>query len=413
MHDVLLNRPRPNARVSVILLDWGVRESFHSLHYLNRQSAPRDRYDLIWIEFYDRRPVGLQEAVEKAGGDGPVLDKWIVLGYGPEVCFHKHRMYNVGILAADGDICVICDSDAIFEPTFIDRIVRAFEECPERVVHIDEVRNQSRKFYPFNFPSLSEVLVPDECINWNGMTTRGLEAVEDKLHEANYGACMAARREDLIAIGGADEHVDYLGYICGPYELTFRLKNFGREEVWLEDEFIYHVWHPGESVFNVDYQGPNDGRGMSTAALECLESGSIEPKLLNRAIGEIREGDDFDLGHVLADLQEDSAPAWREIAERFRVDHSVREIELGFHGYNLYAFGNLFYGLPEELGAFEPEMFEKGEYEGVCLVSYREDGLRGLVLVENPPKGGPVSEVAEQPASWWRIFADRFGKRFR
>jgi hypothetical protein len=37
---------------------------------------------------------------------------------------------------------------------------------------------------------------------------------------------MAARRRGLLAIGGADEHIDYLGYMCGPYELTFRLMNY-------------------------------------------------------------------------------------------------------------------------------------------------------------------------------------------
>jgi len=60
----------------------------------------------------------------------------------------------------------------------------------------------------------------------------------DPLHTRNYGACMSALREDLVDIGGADEHLDYLGHICGPYEMTFRLVNAGRKEIWHPKNFF-------------------------------------------------------------------------------------------------------------------------------------------------------------------------------
>jgi len=142
--EIVVNRPRPRARVSVILLDWNVRESFHSLYYLNNQTVPRESYDLVWVEFYDRRPAALREAVERWGEDGPAVDKWIVLGYDDGVYFHKHRMYNVGILAADGEICVICDSDAMFPPNFIESVVAAFEENPEIDLYLDRSRRVLR-----------------------------------------------------------------------------------------------------------------------------------------------------------------------------------------------------------------------------------------------------------------------------
>src|SRR3954466_8830656 len=136
--EVLLHRNSGKPKISVILIDWGVRESFHCLDYLNRQTVDRGEYELIWLEFYDRTPEALRQLV---AGDPRLLDQWYVLGYPDDFIFHKHRLYNAGILAATGEVCVICDSDAVFRPTFIENLIRAFEETPETVIHLDEVRN--------------------------------------------------------------------------------------------------------------------------------------------------------------------------------------------------------------------------------------------------------------------------------
>ena len=201
------------------------------------------------------------------------IDKWIVLGYPDNTIYHKHRAYNAGLLAAAGGVCVICDSDAMFRPTFIENVVRAFDETAYAVVHIDEVRNVDRKFYPFNYPSIPEVMGPG-CINWYEITTKGLLTEDDRLHRANYGACMAARRSELLRISGSDEHTDYLGFCCGPYEMTFRLQNRGRRERWLVNEYLYHTWHPNQTSFNSDYQAPHDGRFLPLRALHASGDGA-------------------------------------------------------------------------------------------------------------------------------------------
>jgi len=36
--DFVRHRPKPGCKLSVILIDWRARASFHSLHYLNRQT---------------------------------------------------------------------------------------------------------------------------------------------------------------------------------------------------------------------------------------------------------------------------------------------------------------------------------------------------------------------------------------
>lgn len=98
---------------------------------------------------------------------------------------------------------------------------------------------------------------------------------------------MSALREDLINIGGADEHIDYLGHICGPYEMTFRLVNAGKKEVWHQEEFLYHTWHPGTDGKN-NYLGPHDGRNVSTTALKAKITGRVMPIVENPAIKILR-----------------------------------------------------------------------------------------------------------------------------
>src|SRR5262245_55741592 len=171
--------PVKKPKLSIILIDWAVRESFHSLHYLNRQTVPRDEYELLWIEFHDHKPDGLVQMMQQH--PGRLLDRWISLGYPREMIYHKHRLYNVGILASRGDVCVICDSDAIFSPTFVETLLRTYHDTPDAVVHLDEVRTNSRDFYPFNYPTVEQVITAG-CFNWTGTTTTGLSTNEDRPH---------------------------------------------------------------------------------------------------------------------------------------------------------------------------------------------------------------------------------------
>jgi hypothetical protein len=197
-------------------------------------------------------------------------------------------MYNVGLVLARGEVVVFCDSDAMVRERFIESVVTAFAADERRVLHLDQFRNVRQDLYPFRYPPFEEVLGPG-CINNVGGRPRGLVDTADPLHNRNYGACMAARRADLIAIGGADEHLDYLGHICGPYEMTFRLINAGAAELWHPTEFLYHTWHPGQAG-DGNYLGPHDGRHMSTTALDALITTRTLPFVENRAVAAMRHG---------------------------------------------------------------------------------------------------------------------------
>jgi NAD(P)-dependent dehydrogenase (short-subunit alcohol dehydrogenase family) len=313
--EVLHKSDNARPKISLILLDWSCRESFHIFHYLRRQSAPRADFEVIWVEFYGRRPEEIAAvAAEPAPG---ILDQWVVMNVGEQSYYHKHAAYNVGIAAARGEIVCIMDSDAFMGPDFIANVIKAFDEDPDMALHVDEVRNVERRHYPFDYPPVEEVLA-GECINWTGTTTTGLADQKTPLYTRNYGACLFARRDAVIAIGGADEHLDYMGHVCGPYDLTFRLVNAGKREVWHPTEFIYHCWHPGTDGDN-NFIGPHDGRNNSTRALNARDTGRQLPFLENPAIQKLREAEGTppsfeDLAPLL--LTEQRTQSWRFSQEK-------------------------------------------------------------------------------------------------
>jgi len=276
--------------LSIILLDWSCRESFHFLHYINNQVVPREQYEVIWIEYYDRQSPEIKNWLKECDelNKPPIIDKWIVMDMPKEYYYHKHLMYNIGMLYSSGDIIVICDSDGIVKPTFIQSIIEEFSKEPDIVLHMDQLRNMDRKYHPYNYPPIDEIEAGS--VNLVSGKPFGLVDTLDTLHNRNYGACFCAKRDDIIAIGGADEHIDYLGHICGPYDLTFRLVNAGKKEKWHQTEWMCHVWHPGQSG-DKNFVGPHDGRNMSTLALETIETKRIWPLSENELIRELRTSD--------------------------------------------------------------------------------------------------------------------------
>lgn len=317
------NRVKP--KVSLILLDWSVRESFHLLDYLSRQNVGRDLFEIIIIEYYSRVSDAILPFEDQ-------VDSWLLLEMPEDCYYHKHLMYNAGIVAAKGDICVICDSDAMVKDGFIRKIIEEFENNSDIVLHIDQFRNSRRDLHPFCYPSFEEV-TGKGCINNVGKKTRGVVDDKDTIHNRNYGACMCARRTDMIAIGGADEHIDYLGHICGPYDMTFRLVNSGHREIWHQTEFMYHTWHPGQAGED-NYLGPHDGRHVSTTALDALISGRTMPLEENKTIENHRLASITERGIGTFKISPAHFIAWRKDNLRqgshWAVGNTSRKIWHGF-----------------------------------------------------------------------------------
>src|ERR1700730_4514776 len=148
---IIKQSTRKHARLSLILLDWGVRETFHLLHYLKDQTVSRESFEVIVIEYYDT----VSEAVGKVESE---IDTLVLLEMPSECYYHKHLMYNAGTVLSGGEILLFGDSDAMVRPTFVETILKAFERDRLIVYHMDEFRNIRRDLYPFTYPAFEDVL---------------------------------------------------------------------------------------------------------------------------------------------------------------------------------------------------------------------------------------------------------------
>ncbi|MCP3943755.1 MAG: hypothetical protein GY710_20065 [Desulfobacteraceae bacterium] len=386
------NEKLVSPRISLILLDWNCRESFHILEYLKNQSIPRNEYEIIWIEYYSGVPEVqknlLDESLENWGY--PAIDQWIVMEMPEDIYYHKHLMYNIGIAFSRGQILLIGDSDAIVNNSLLESVIEEFNKDESIVLHMDQFRNVRHDFHPFNFPSIDDV-IGEGCINIENGKTTGVLDFQDPLHTRNYGACMCATREDIISVGGADEHLDYLGHICGPYDLTFRLKNIGRIEVWHQKEFLYHVWHPGQAGEG-NYLGPHDGRHMSSTALETLQTGRKKPLVENSAIREIREGrvlsteEKFDLlinQNYLGEWKIQNLDKTMEYQKA--IIHPVIE---NFKGLNIFSVKGTYYAV--KIG----ELFDRDRFS-VYPSSKNLEFIKGLLIkkVNNQDKDVQINLI--------------------
>lgn len=226
--------PGPKPRLSIILLDWNCRESLHGLDWLRRQDVPRDSYELIWIDLYHRVP---EEALEKAD---------YVVTLNQRGLYHKHKGYNEGLLLARGDLVTICDSDAVFPEDFVSSIFRKFEVTPASANADAEPRSlvlmhhELRTNLTYPHGQFSHAAELKDAARWKWRP----------LHP-NVGACMTVRRQDAMRFGGFDEHASFRGYLCGPYDLGWRLVNAGLPEFWHDPSvLLWHFAHPDPIASN-------------------------------------------------------------------------------------------------------------------------------------------------------------------
>jgi len=209
-------------RLSIVLLDWNCRERFEALGWLAKQTVPRDQYELIWVELYDRVVPEVMEGAD------------VLICCNQKGVYHKHVGYNIGMLQARGELITICDSDAVFPRDFVESVFLQFytegraEPRPLVLMHYE---GRSWLEYPDGLADVEDLKRTDEWIWWG-------------LHP-NVGACMTVRLVDAVRYGGFDEHESYRGYLCGPYDLGWRLVNAGIAEYWHPPStMLWHFAHP-------------------------------------------------------------------------------------------------------------------------------------------------------------------------
>lgn len=266
-------------KASIILTDWSVRESLHAIRFLNRQTIDRNNYEIIWVEYYNKRPMEIKEEVRQRN-----IDKWIIMGQQGE--FHKHKMWNEGVLESDSEIIVIPDSDALFSPTFLETIVRIFDEHENEniILNLGQLRIDNKGLYPYPFRDLVWeniiriiVSAPFEICNWDYERN----CIVDK---GGYGSCFCARRDSIIKAQGFDEDAQFSGLATsGAFELGWRLVNKGYKDLWDSRDYLIHLWHPGSLRPDEPQQKSNTGEPFI-----ILKTGRSKPFVENSKIKKLR-----------------------------------------------------------------------------------------------------------------------------
>lgn len=260
--------------LSIILIDWSVRERFHAVEWLAQQSVARERYEIIWVELRDRVVPQVAERV----------DHLLTLN-NTEPLYHKHKAINAGLARASGHIVTMGDSDAVFPPEFVESVIEGFRE---RKV----LMHQERRF---------GISYPDD-----GVSIEQIRKIPFTGAVPNTSACTSMLRRDAIGFGGVDEHECYRGIVSGQFELVWRLVNSGVPEVWHEEVFIYHFHHPlaNDRERTMDQRSPlsEDEEMHNLAGVAAFREGRLLPLVENAEIYRLRMaqriiGSDFERGY--------------------------------------------------------------------------------------------------------------------
>jgi hypothetical protein len=317
------NAAPPSPRLSIILLDWECRERFTTLDWLHKQDVPKDQYELIWVELHDRVE---REVMEKAD---------VVITCNQRGTYHKHVGYNIGLLQARGTLICVCDSDAVFPPDFVSSVFRSFRlgAGPPTPLVLMHYEWRTSLLYP---EGLDDTATLKDFARWKWWPLI-----------VNEGACVTVRREDAIRFGGFDEHPSFAGYLCGPYDLGWRLINAGWPEVWHDSSVaLWHFAHPDpigtngqmatlKQLLEKTYPHIN---GHALSAVEAFSTGRFQPLKENPTIWALRMRD-------------------RRIGSELEAGYSNLTTQ---EGYSRWAVASLWWSLAREIfGRYINDRFRK------------------------------------------------------
>jgi hypothetical protein len=216
-----------DVRISVVMVDGAFRGKFHLIDYLENQTLPRDRYELIWVEYYS----SVRE--ELASKKGVHI---ITLNMPDESRYHSSYCFNEGIRQSSGEILVIPDADVVVGPHFLETIAVEHEKHDEMVMYVprwDEPEERHRDEVSLEY--LQKV-----CVFRNPF---------------NYGSCLTVHKDWLLVINGYEQHEAFAGGLhANGLDLYTRFKNLGLAIKWHPTERIYHPWHPRTMVSGESYQ---------------------------------------------------------------------------------------------------------------------------------------------------------------
>ena len=212
MEILFREREMDSMKLSVVLFDAGYRERFHTVDSLRTQTLPRERYEILWVEYFDRiRP----ELSEKKGVKFLTLrgkEPWSI-----------GKCVNAGILAASGDLLVVMDGDVLVKETFLESIWRYHLENEKLFMHVHRLNQREAS---------------DEAPDYETISGGDLKA-----DPRNYIGCLSVRKKWLLIVNGYEEMEPLSRGPAVALDLYVRLSNLGLHHLWHPEEFLIHPWH--------------------------------------------------------------------------------------------------------------------------------------------------------------------------
>jgi hypothetical protein len=206
-------------KISVVMIDGSFRESYHAVDFFCDQTLPRDDYELIWVEFYDKINPQLEQKISKYPNARIVSLK-------KQGIYHSSMCFNAGIKESRGDVVFIPDADVAVEPYFLEEAMKEHEADHKLVLY----------FYRKE---------EDEEDHRKGITLDYQKKVCRFKNPSNYGGCLSVRKKWLLEINGYEQHPVFgSGFHANGIDVYTRFKNLGLHVMWHPELILYHPWHP-------------------------------------------------------------------------------------------------------------------------------------------------------------------------
>ena len=207
-------------KFSVITWDASFREKFHTVTCFCNQDFDNENLEFTWVDYYDNDNLNLEEEINKYP-----YARLINLNNEKNRPWHLSECLNKGIENAKGDFLIIPDGDILVESDFL------------KTAQVELERNSKLVLYFRRW---------DELENDHGEDSYNIEYLKSKTklyNSTNYAGCIAISKENLLEVGGYEEHSVFQKAGANSKELYLRLRNSGLDIKW-HSKKVYHPWHP-------------------------------------------------------------------------------------------------------------------------------------------------------------------------